>query len=698
MEKLEEKNKWQVYVKWAYIKSIFCALWLALWASNFSFSQENGWKRLDTTEQVSQLWWKNIETYRIRVENRNQRIKWTNETLEEFIVRLWNEFAFEANNNGKISQIISEIKTILNNKYSQNIRSDDPLVILQKAIKQVENMEKYKWMINYTNNFSWDFDINFIDALWYIQYINDLSVNWSLVWANWETTLKRILDDLNNWWNIAEITTPITNTVSHPVESNSNISGEVPTQNKPEQEKPVMSIKNKVNTMYSDYTKKVNTRNEKIQHTTNETLDDFVSRINGQFLAEFNNKNSLIAKKTYNIKNILNNRFNQKINSDDPVIILQLALKELSTTEKYKWLKEYTNKFSWKFDINFINGYWLIQYLNDWNCNWVLCGNDWAFILQSIYDDLNNIENIDLKISEKPNNNEIPGIEPDIREMEWIILLSNKLSINKLNWVTYEDVWNTINSFKHEWLRNAVMECLLKNDVVWAQRLLWMDINCSNRYPNYVASLKIWQRELELMWKLWESRRYMDTQEILNFMLRLEKAYEIDNYQVKTTYLKFLSWELNNDWLPYSIISKYDYKIYLFSADHKLLSCQPVLTWAHIWNHPNNPMWWYHTTPKWMYEIWWVFDKSSEGKNLTSVYWTDYILLIPKEWQYVYSSEYTMGMHGYVKWRERRLSSHNTIDHRVSNWCINFDREKFWEIINHIKAWGKVCICWDDEM
>ena len=282
--------------------------------------------------------------------------------------------------------------------------------------------------------------------------------------------------------------------------------------------------------------------------------------------------------------------------------------------------------------------------------------------------------------------------------MEWISLLSHNLSPDKLDGVTYEDVWNTIDWFKHEWLKNAVIECLLRNDVIWAQKLLWMDINCDRKmYPNYVASRKLWKRELNLMEKYWQTRRLMDKDEILSFMEKIERAYDIENYEVKTAYLKFLSWEFDNWWLPYCITSKYDYKVYLFSADHKLLACQRVLTWAHVWDHPNDPKNGYHTTPGWMYEIWWFFDKNSEWKDLIAIYWTEYILFLPLENQYVYSEEYTMWGHGNVKWRERRFLSSNSKDSRCSNWCENFFRDTFWEIRNHLKPGSKFYICRDDE-
>ena len=718
-EKIEKKNKWH----WA--RNIAFALWLTLSISNFSYSQENWWRYFDKTEQTNESWEKGIEAYKLRVANRNNNIvNNTSETLDEFVDRLQRQFDFEVGKNANAQQKINEIKSILSDKYSQNITNNDQFFIIQTALKTISNNDKYIWLSEYSNNFSWKFDLNFVDALWYVQYMNDLSCNWIISWKNWETTLNRIINDLNIWWDEQLVQNIVTDKQNNEYKDENSTS-------KQSIETIKITNNNKPNGINSDYTAKVKNRNDNITNNTSETLDEFAIRIKKQFEYELKDGNSLISKKIWNIETILIDKYN--LNSySNPIITIQSALIELSKTEKYKWLQEYTSKFSWNFDINFINAYWLVQYLDDWSCNWSLHGKNWAFILQSIYDDLSNIGNdnwnnnnndnglnrdntvqpdntiqpnntvqpnmdVDEDVDD-PTENNVPNIEPDYREMEWISLLSKNLSSNKLNWITYEDVWNTVDWFKHEWLRNAVIHCLLLNDVIWAQRLLWMDINCNrNRYPNYVASTKLWHRELDLMRNFWESRRYMDTQEILNFMERVENAYEIENYEVKNIYLKFLSWEFDNSWLPYCIISKYDYKIYLFTADHKLVSCQPVLTGAHIWNNKNNPMGWSHTTPGGMYVMWWVFDKSSEWKNLISVYWTDYLLLLPKEGQYHYSEEYSMGIHGYVKWREWRFSSQNTIDHRVSNWCINIDRATFWEIINHLKKWSKVYICKDDD-
>lgn len=657
--------------KWKNLKAVLLALWLALGAPNFSYSQENIWKNLGGIEQVSKSWGKDIESYKKLIEDINKRVWKTSETLADFSSRMWSQFLYKSKWNNDISYKINEIKNILNSEYSQNIPEDNfenkELIIVQTALKTISNSSEYEWLQSFTAYFSWKSDINFVNAYWFFQYCNNLPCDGSFSESSLDIIIE-ILSDKKNW----------------------------------------------------NFSSKVDSKINSIISPTSETKNEFINRIGAQFKYEVDNKNSLISKQVWNIKNLLIDKFKLRINND-PVIIIESALKELSKTEKYKWLQEYTSKFSGKFDINFIYAYSFLDYQNSWNYKLKLCDDEGALILQTIYNLLN-----DIKISESQiiNNNEKENTNTDSKkdntksnnaklndkEIEWITLLSKNLSLNKLNWVTYEDVWNTVNLFKHEWLKNAVMHCLLNNDVIWAQRLLWMDINCSNRYPDYVASEKIWKRELNLMSKFWESRVYMDTQEILNFMEILEKAYDIENYEVKNIYLKILSWELDNEWLPYCIVSKFDYKIYLFSADHKLVSRQPILTWAHAGNKKNNPLPkdnmlpnadsinCSHTTPGWMYEFWWFFDKNSKWKSLVTSFGTDYWLLIPKENQYDYSKDYSMGIHGYINWRARRFSSKKMKDHRISNWCINLDRKIFWEIYNHLKVGSKFYICKDDEV
>ena len=708
MEKLRKwLGKTSTHI-WRWMRNITLALWLAMWVSNFSYSQESWWRVTNGTEQVTGQWERNIETYRIRVEIRNNNINIsTNETIEGLSDRLWQQFDLEARKNGVTFYKVNEIKTIL------NINNDNPLLILQTALISIANTNKYKWLELYTTNFSWNFDINFINAVWYIQYMNQLSDNGSLLWKNWEATLDMIIRDLQ-WDKTGTVLS--NNTTPPPVQN--NISPQRETIHEPIRTQPEINqshIDDRINRINSDYSTKVNARNIGIMNGSNETLDVFVARMKKNFKDETDNHNSLVSRKIANIHTLLHDKCDLEINNN-PILIVQSALAELSKSEKYRWLLEYTDNFSWEFDLNFIDAYWLIQYINDRNCNWALYGNDWAIILQTIYDELQNIEEVNHNVPNpnlnvKPDNNEdvanndVPNIKPNDRNLEGIALLSNNLSLDNLNWVTYEDVWNTIDWFRHEWLRNAVMDRLLHNDVIWAQRLLWMELNCnSRRYPDYVAGRKLGRRELELMEQHSEYRRYMDSQEFLSNMEKIERAYEIENYEVKTAYLKFLSWEFNNEWLPYCIISKYDYKIYLFSADHKFLASYTVVTWAHVWNHPNDvwehlrdPQNAHHTTPGWMYRFWWFFDKSSIWKDLTAVYGTDYGVLEPLEWQYNYTEEYSLWIHGFVMWRERRFYSQDMKDRGASNWCINFLRQLFWEIFNHLKKGSKVFVCRDDE-
>lgn len=487
---------------------------------------------------------------------------------------------------------------------------------------------------------------------------------------------------------------------------------------------------------FQDFEKKVEERNND-RKKTSESLEKYILRMENQFKYETKNNNSIIEK-INEIKNILNSKYSQNITNDDAFVIMKSAFKLLSKTEKYKWLWNYSNKFSDSFDDSFLNAIWFSQFVNGLNCNRNL-KYGWTTTLDMIISDLNsynNQRNSNIQwngtswqilqwqkqreedrlwesdrerenevVVEKPSNNS-PTVQPNEDLMQWVQLLSNNLSSQKLNGVTYEEVRNTINSIDHEWLRNAVMERFLHNDVIWAQKLLWMELNCDkSKYPNYVASERIWKRELKLISEHWQTRRLMEPWEIIKYFSDREDEYRVDNqdenftYEVKTIYKKFLSWEINNKWLPYCIISKYDYNMYLFSADHKLVSCQPVLTWADRWNEPNNldPKANIQTTPWWIYTIRWPFDESLSWKKFRPIYWSGYFTLYPEQGQYIYSRKYTLWLHGYLISRGRRMVSAYGPDHRISNWCVNCDRATFWELINHLKEWSIVYICFDDE-
>ena len=442
---------------------------------------------------------------------------------------------------------------------------------------------------------------------------------------------------------------------------------------------------------------------------------------------------------------------------DNYLVVLQSAFKILSNDPKYTWLNEFTGKFSDKFSINFLDALQFVQYMNGLSHNWSLKlqKKAWKSVLGCIISDLNYqqhnkqprednlaIDDNTYKNIEQPpvqpntetnsgnlNNNTPPKIETNY-ETSNINLLSKNLSFDKLNWVNYEDVLHMVNAIKHDWLRNEVMGCLVNNDVIWAQRLLWMDINCDpNKYPDFVASKKLWRRELRLMEEHWEYMTLKDPQEVLNYFQSLAEYYELNEYEPCKIYKKFLSWEwrFNNHWLPYCIISKYDYKLYLFSADHKLIFETPVLTWADSWNEPNNmdPKKWkiMRTTPWGFYKIWWTYDKTSTWKNLFSLYWSDFLITIPCDWQYLLEIDWN-GNYLFVLWihwewnlrgykvvdlgnwktklvevpRSELYETNDSQSHNTSLWCTNVSKKVIWILINYLPKGSTVYYCFDDEI
>ena len=374
----------KIHQKWKNLRAVLLALWLALSATNFSNSQGNWWKILEKTEQISNSSRKDIETYRKLIEDRNKRIWETSETLDEFSSRMWSQFLYESEFNNNISNKINKIKNILNTEYFQTIPDNNiknkELIIIQTALKTISNSSEYEWLQSFTAYFSWKSDINFVNAYWFFQYCNNLPCDGAFSESSLDIIIE-ILSDKKNW----------------------------------------------------NFSSKVDSKINSIISPTSETKNEFINRICVQFKYEVDNKNSLISKQVWNIKNLLIDKFKLRINND-PVIIIESALKELSKTEKYKWLQEYTSKFSGKFDINFIYAYSFLDYQNSWNYKLKLCDDEGALILQTIYNLLN-----DIKISESQiiNNNEKENTNTDSKkdntksnnaklndkEIEWITLL-----------------------------------------------------------------------------------------------------------------------------------------------------------------------------------------------------------------------------------------------------------------------------------
>ncbi|MCK9466726.1 MAG: L,D-transpeptidase family protein [Candidatus Absconditabacterales bacterium] len=269
-----------------------------------------------------------------------------------------------------------------------------------------------------------------------------------------------------------------------------------------------------------------------------------------------------------------------------------------------------------------------------------------------------------------------------VENMSWNKeLLEKNLDNSKLNGVTYQEIINIVNGFKDNELKKVFMYHLLNNDIVLAQRVMGMELDCDSRYPEYRAGNKLGRTEINKIKKHGESRRYMEQNEIM--------ANPGIPQDVKATYMKFVNKELNNKGKQYSILSKTDFNIYLFSSNHRLLSRQNTLIGSEVGDHKNNPMAGSRTTPGGLYEVGRAFDKTSSGQSFFTKYGTHYIVLIPMEGQYTMSNQYTMGIHGTYERdpsRDRKIKSNNARDRRDSNGCINVEDQKFGEMYNQLKV------------
>jgi hypothetical protein len=65
--------------------------------------------------------------------------------------------------------------------------------------------------------------------------------------------------------------------------------------------------------------------------------------------------------------------------------------------------------------------------------------------------------------------------------------LSKKLDKEKLNNISYQEIIDVVTSFKSKELQKAFMYALLDNNIIYAQELVGMNLNCSHYYPKYIA-------------------------------------------------------------------------------------------------------------------------------------------------------------------------------------------------------------------
>ena len=259
-------------------------------------------------------------------------------------------------------------------------------------------------------------------------------------------------------------------------------------------------------------------------------------------------------------------------------------------------------------------------------------------------------------------------------------LLEASLSKDKLNWISYQEILDAVDWFRDNELKKVFMYHLLNNNIIAAQKVMWLELDCDSRYPDYKAWSKLWKSELNKIKKLGNVRKYLGQDEIM--------ANSWIPQDVKDIYMKFVNWELNHKWKQYSILSKTDFNIYFFSNNHRLLSRQNTLIGSEVGDHQNNPMAGSRTTPGGLYEVWRAVDKTTSGQSFFVKYGTHYIILIPLNWQYTISEQYTMGIHGtYEKdpSRDQKIKSKNAKDRRESNGCINVEDASFGEVYNQLK-------------
>jgi hypothetical protein len=185
----------------------------------------------------------------------------------------------------------------------------------------------------------------------------------------------------------------------------------------------------------------------------------------------------------------------------------------------------------------------------------------------------------------------------------------------------------------------------------------------------------------------------------------IEKNYNIAA-DVKSKYKEFLDNNLNKN-LSFAIVSKSDFNMYIFSADHRLIGIHPVLLWKDKWDKKNTAYgreeiaeWALRTTPGGMYYIPENAQKPWNKANIFSKEYAgpgEYVALYPEENQYDVNNAngYTLGFHNYYLWKNRKwerwsLFSLDKNKRRVSGGCINTLLE--WAIYDNLVLKSKVYI------
>lgn len=650
--------------KWWKVRNFLNALkvaWAITLATLFGNQVSAQWNAVrdnatHNIEQTLKIWWKSgywniIKQRDILLESYSLDGR---DVYQDFINTQKSDFLRDyKNNNYNIKSYVNQIKQILSAEFGIDIKSDDPVLIITKALQVISNEEYETYLWFYTQKLTWQFDMNFINAYGYIQAQTPSSwtcINWvympnrELDKQSWAETLKWMIKKLNDWsywtesiswytnytWNVTNIqpSAPVSSTNNSTTNVTHHTTNYTTTNTNTVTTQPEVSTPTTNNTNSSDIDLDIDVDDKPVTKRNEWTV----------WVQTDNKKIQTVPVKQESVQPTAPKVEEEKSKLEpEPKIEPQQEKKNAEDTDKTDWQNPEPN----------------------------------------VKKKINNSTDIDLDLT--PDMFYDENLEIINSKMWNAEILSKKLNQENLNWITYEQILSTVNWFKDVNLQKAVMYSLLNNDVMTAQKLLWMSPNC-NDYQNYKAWTRLWATELQKMANQWKTRMYLSETEVM-------WSSNIPQ-DVKNVYKKFISWELSNNGKDYAIVSKDDYRIYLFSQDHHLLARQNVLLWADKWDQKNNPAAWSQTTPGGKYEVWNRFT-SNWNQNFFAKYWSHYIVLLPSDWQYTYSSNYTMWIHWDYKWsanRKTKLYSSNSIDHRASNGCINVDSDLFGEIYNHLET------------
>lgn len=544
------------------------------------------------------------------------------DVMDDFITTQKGDFEKSYKNNEYgMQNKVKNIGLILSNDFWINVNGKTPVQILSIALQILSNEDSMSWLKPYASKLSGEFDINFVNAYWYIQskYPNTwisvngtLMPNWELDWVVWNRTIDIIIDVFNNWSFTAHFDVPD----FVPTQRPSSTTTVAPTWNiqesRPEPQKPSQNASQWVIHVEQSWNSDVINLDDADEDDQPTWWSNPSKRNTNQNVNQNNNLQSNPQSTTQS------NPQNTTQNVSEPTPSTQTSIIDLDDYSLRDTIADIVDNMSWT-----------------------------------------------------------------LRDLE------KYLSQNNLVNISHADVLSTVNSIKNDNLKKHVMYYLLKNDVVSAQKLLWMEIDCDSAYPDYIATKKLDRSQLQKMRKLWQIRRYDSPETVLN-----NPNIPQD---VKNVYNQILDGKIKTDNLPYSIVSKTDYRIYLFSADNHLLDRQNTILWADAGDQKNNPSRWVQTTPGGEYRVdskW----KQYMWKDFFINYGTHYIVLRPMNNQYDMTEKYTMWIHwDYKKDRKRKtdLYSSSSQDHRSSNGCINVDSDLFWEIYNHLPRWSVLYVTYE---